>query len=201
MFFDAEHFFDGFRSNPGFALAVLAAAEEAGAERLVLCDTNGGMLPGDVADVVDAVAPGVSASLGIHVHNDTGCAVANSLVAVEHGVFQVQGVVNGYGERTGNADLIPIAANLVAEDGRDVPARRRGRATDRGQPLRRRGRERRAGLPAAVRRAGTPSPTRPACTRAASPGSPARTSTSSPRPSATTAASWRATSAAPRRCA
>lgn len=113
VFFDAEHFFDGYRSNPGFALRVLAAAEEAGAERLVLCDTNGGMLPFDVAGIVDEVRPRVTSPLGIHVHNDAGCAVANSLIAVEHGVFQVQGVVNGYGERTGNADLIPIAANLV----------------------------------------------------------------------------------------
>jgi 2-isopropylmalate synthase len=113
VFFDAEHFFDGYRSNPGFALAVLEAARDAGAERLVLCDTNGGMLPFDVASIVDDVAPQVSTPLGIHVHNDTGCAVANSLMAVEHGVYQVQGVVNGYGERTGNADLIPIAANLV----------------------------------------------------------------------------------------
>jgi 2-isopropylmalate synthase len=119
VFFDAEHFFDGYRSDPTFALAVLAAAEEAGAERLVLCDTNGGMLPSDVARTVDGVAPNVSASLGVHVHNDTGCAVANSLVAVEHGVHQVQGVVNGYGERTGNADLIAIAANLILKVGAD----------------------------------------------------------------------------------
>ncbi len=117
VFFDAEHFFDGYRSNPGFALAVLEAARDAGAERLVLCDTNGGMLPFDVASIVDDVAPQVSTPLGIHVHNDTGCAVANSLMAVEHGVYQVQGVVNGYGERTGNADLIPIAANLVLKMG------------------------------------------------------------------------------------
>ena len=117
VFFDAEHFFDGYRSNPGFALAVLEAARDAGAERLVLCDTNGGMLPFDVASIVDDVAPQVSTPLGIHVHNDTGCAVANSLMAVEHGVHQVQGVVNGYGERTGNADLIPIAANLVLKMG------------------------------------------------------------------------------------
>ena len=119
VFFDAEHFFDGYRSDPAFALAVLAAAEEAGAERLVLCDTNGGMLPSDIAAIVDAVAPSVGMPLGIHVHNDTGCAVANSLVAVEHGVHQVQGVVNGYGERTGNADLIPIAANLILKMGVD----------------------------------------------------------------------------------
>jgi 2-isopropylmalate synthase len=117
VFFDAEHFFDGCRSNPDFAVRVLRAAEDAGAERLVLCDTNGGMLPSDIAEIVDAVAPQVSTTLGIHVHNDTGCAVANSLTAVEHGVAHVQAVVNGYGERTGNADLIPIAANLTLKMG------------------------------------------------------------------------------------
>jgi 2-isopropylmalate synthase len=117
VFFDAEHFFDGFRSDATFSMRVLEAAEEAGAERLVLCDTNGGMLPKDVADIVDAVLAQVRVPLGIHVHNDAGCAVANSLIAVEHGVLQVQGVVNGYGERTGNADLIPIAANLVLKMG------------------------------------------------------------------------------------
>ena len=120
VFFDAEHFFDGFRENPAFALAVLDAAQEAGAERLVLCDTNGGSLPSDIARVVDEVRGRVSVPLGIHVHNDTGCAVANSLVAVEHGVFQVQGTVNGYGERTGNADLVPIAANLALKMGKRV---------------------------------------------------------------------------------
>ena len=117
VFFDAEHFFDGYRSDPAFALRVLASAEEAGAERLVLCDTNGGMLPHEVARVVADVREAVRTPLGIHVHNDAGCAVANSLIAVEQGVFQVQGVVNGYGERTGNADLIPIAANLVLKMG------------------------------------------------------------------------------------
>jgi 2-isopropylmalate synthase len=117
VFFDAEHFFDGYRSDPAFALRVLRAAEEAGAERLVLCDTNGGMLPNDVAAIVGEVRSDVQTALGIHVHNDAGCAVANSLVAVEHGVHQVQAVVNGYGERTGNADLIPIAANLSLKMG------------------------------------------------------------------------------------
>jgi len=119
VFFDAEHFFDGYAANPGFATSVLAAAEEAGAERIVLCDTNGGMLSPDVSRVVDKVRGLVGAPLGIHVHNDTGCAVANSLVAVEHGVFQVQGTINGYGERTGNADLVPIAANLALKMGVD----------------------------------------------------------------------------------
>jgi 2-isopropylmalate synthase len=117
VFFDAEHFFDGYRSDPGFALRVLEVAAEAGAERLVLCDTNGGMLPDDVAGILDDVRERIPATLGIHVHNDAGCAVANSLIAVEHGAFQVQGVVNGYGERTGNADLIPIAANLTIKMG------------------------------------------------------------------------------------
>jgi 2-isopropylmalate synthase len=117
VFFDAEHFFDGYRSNDRFARNVLRAAEDAGAERLVLCDTNGGMLPNEVARVVEQVRDHVNTPLGIHVHNDAGCAVANSLIAVEHGAFQVQGVVNGYGERTGNADLIPIAANLVLKMG------------------------------------------------------------------------------------
>ncbi len=117
VFFDAEHFFDGYRANPAFALRVLEAAEEAGAERLVLCDTNGGALPFDVAAVVRDVRARTSVPLGIHVHNDAGCAVANSLVAVDAGVFQVQGTVNGYGERTGNADLIPIAADLVLKMG------------------------------------------------------------------------------------
>jgi 2-isopropylmalate synthase len=117
VFFDAEHFFDGYRANPAFALRVLEAAEEAGAERLVLCDTNGGALPFDVAAVVRDVRARTTVPLGIHVHNDAGCAVANSLVAVNAGAFQVQGTVNGYGERTGNADLIPIAADLVLKMG------------------------------------------------------------------------------------
>jgi 2-isopropylmalate synthase len=118
VFFDAEHFFDGYRDDPNFAMAVLAAAQEAGAERLVLCDTNGGTLPTDVGRVVGWVADRMESPIGIHVHNDAGCAVANSLVAVEAGAFQVQGTINGYGERTGNADLVPIAANLTVKMGR-----------------------------------------------------------------------------------
>jgi 2-isopropylmalate synthase len=117
VFFDAEHFFDGYRLNRSFALTVLAAAEEAGAERLVLCDTNGGALPPDVSRVVGEVCVSAGVPLGIHVHNDAGCAVANSIVAVEAGVYQVQGTINGYGERTGNADLVPIAANLALKMG------------------------------------------------------------------------------------
>jgi 2-isopropylmalate synthase len=117
VFFDAEHFFDGYRRNPRFALAVLRVAEEAGAERLVLCDTNGGTLPSEIARVVAEVATQVETPLGIHVHNDAGCAVAGSLAAVEAGAVHVQGTVNGYGERCGNADIVAVAANLAAKMG------------------------------------------------------------------------------------
>ena len=114
VFFDAEHFFDGYLGNSDFAFRVLEAAAEEGAERLVLCDTNGGTLPSEVARIVGEVRERVGGvPLGIHTHNDTGCAVASALAAVEAGVLQVQGVVNGYGERTGNADIVPIAANLI----------------------------------------------------------------------------------------
>jgi len=130
-FFDAEHFFDGYRQNQAFAMAVLAAAEGAGAERLVLCDTNGGALPRDVSRIVGEVSASADVPLGIHVHNDAGCAVANSLVAVEAGVYQVQGTINGYGERTGNADLVPIAANLALKMGVEaLPADSIGRLTE-----------------------------------------------------------------------
>jgi 2-isopropylmalate synthase len=117
VFFDAEHFFDGFLADPSFAMAVLVAAEDAGAERLVLCDTNGGMLPFAIAEMVKEIDHQTGVPLGIHVHNDAGCAVANSLIAVDAGVTQVQGTVNGYGERTGNADLVPITADLVLKMG------------------------------------------------------------------------------------
>src|SRR6202453_136219 len=112
VFLDAEHFFDGYRRNPDFALSVLAAAEEAGAEALVLCDTNGGSLPDDIGEAVAGVRERTSAQLGIHCHNDAGCAVANSLVAVQAGVTQVQGCINGYGERAGNTDLSAAIPNL-----------------------------------------------------------------------------------------
>ena len=109
---DAEHFFDGWRHDRDFALRVLEAAEVAGAEALVLCDTNGGSLPDQVGEAVADVRRATSAQLGIHCHNDAGCAVANSLTAVEAGVTQVQGCVNGYGERAGNADLSALIPNL-----------------------------------------------------------------------------------------
>ena len=112
VFLDAEHFFDGYARNPEFALSVLAAAEQAGAEALVLCDTNGGSLPDDVGRAVADVRARTSAQLGIHCHNDAGCAVANSLVAVQAGATQVQGCINGYGERAGNTDLSAAIPNL-----------------------------------------------------------------------------------------
>jgi len=112
VFLDAEHFFDGYRSNPHYALEVVRTAAEAGADVVALCDTNGGMLPDELSQVVHEVLGKSSARLGIHCHNDTGCAIANSLAAVAAGATHVQGTLNGYGERTGNADLVSIIANL-----------------------------------------------------------------------------------------
>jgi 2-isopropylmalate synthase len=120
VFLDAEHFFDGYRANPGYAVEVLRAAAEAGAEVAALCDTNGGMLPPEVADVVGEVVAATGLRVGIHCHNDTGCAVANTLAAVDAGATHVQGTLNGYGERTGNADLIAVVANLELKLGREV---------------------------------------------------------------------------------
>ena len=126
VFFDAEHFFDGCAANPEFSLAVLKAAHEAGAERLVLCDTNGGRLPTDVVETLKLVQGELTdAELGVHFHNDVGCAVASSLTAVDLGVRQVQGCINGYGERTGNADLSTVIPDLVLKMGIPVLDRRR----------------------------------------------------------------------------
>ncbi len=119
VFFDAEHFFDGYRSNPAYALEVVRTAAEAGADVVALCDTNGGMMPGPLGDVVAAVAQ-TQARLGIHCHNDTACAVANTLAAVEAGATHVQGTANGYGERCGNADLFSVIAGLELKMGRSV---------------------------------------------------------------------------------
>jgi 2-isopropylmalate synthase len=120
VFLDAEHFFDGYRSDPAYAVEVLRAAAEAGADVAVLCDTNGGWLPDQVADVVHAVRAATGARLGIHCHNDAGCAVANSMAAIDAGATHVQGTLNGYGERTGNADLVTIVANLELKRSRLV---------------------------------------------------------------------------------
>lgn len=120
VFFDAEHFFDGYRANPDYTLQVLATAHEAGADFLVLCDTNGGGLPGEIAAGVGAVKARLPrARLAIHCHNDSGLATANSLEAVLHGAEMVQGSLNGFGERTGNADLCVIIPLLELKCGRD----------------------------------------------------------------------------------
>jgi len=113
LFYDAEHFFDGFKDNPEYALQTLERALEGGAECLILCDTNGGNLPRTIQEIIAAVKDRLPAApFGIHVHNDSDVAVANSLAAVEMGAVQVQGTINGIGERCGNADLVPIIANL-----------------------------------------------------------------------------------------
>ncbi len=113
VIYDAEHFFDGYAADPEYALATLRAAHAAGADCLTLCDTNGGTLPDQVRAAVQAVRAALpDATLGIHTHNDSGLALANALVAVQVGCTQVQGTINGYGERCGNMDLIPLIANL-----------------------------------------------------------------------------------------
>jgi 2-isopropylmalate synthase len=121
---DAEHFFDGYRFDPTYAEHAVRTAFEAGAEVVALCDTNGGMLPDDVGAVVHEVRAvvGPDGRLGMHAHNDSGCAVANSIAAVNAGAEHVQGTVNGYGERTGNADLIAVVANLELKQGRTLLA-------------------------------------------------------------------------------
>jgi 2-isopropylmalate synthase len=120
VFFDAEHFFDGYVSNPEFAVKCLKAAEAAGAGCLILCDTNGGKVPGEIRSIVETVVKQVSIPIGIHAHNDSDCAVANSLVAVESGAVQVQGTINGLGERCGNANLCSIIPNLRLKLGMDT---------------------------------------------------------------------------------
>jgi 2-isopropylmalate synthase len=120
VFVDAEHFFDGYRANPSYALECVRAAAEAGADVIALCDTNGGMLPTELGDVVHAVLQGTSARIGIHCHDDTACAVANTLIAVEAGATHVQGTANGYGERSGNANLFSVVAGLQLKKHRVV---------------------------------------------------------------------------------
>ncbi|MCL2103019.1 MAG: citramalate synthase, partial [Syntrophorhabdaceae bacterium] len=112
VFFDAEHYFDGFKNNSEYALKVIATAAEAGADCLVLCDTNGGTLTSEIGRIVRETKNATSVPLGVHTHNDADMAVANSLAAVENGVLQVQGTINGYGERCGNADLCSIIPAL-----------------------------------------------------------------------------------------
>ncbi|MFC9691700.1 citramalate synthase [Kribbella sp. NPDC056951] len=120
VFLDTEHFFDGYRANRAYALEVVRVSAEAGADVVALCDTNGGTLPRELQDIVRDVLESTGARLGIHAHNDGGCAVANSIAAVEAGVTHVQGTINGYGERTGNADLLAVVANLELKRGMEL---------------------------------------------------------------------------------
>ncbi|MGW7610044.1 citramalate synthase [Streptomyces sp. NPDC054766] len=120
VFVDCEHFFDGYRANPEYATSVVRTAHEAGASVVVLCDTNGGMLPAQVQPIVHTVLTDTGARLGIHAQDDTGCAVANTLAAVDAGATHVQCTANGYGERVGNSNLFPVVAALELKYGKKV---------------------------------------------------------------------------------
>ncbi|MBI3753892.1 MAG: citramalate synthase [Deltaproteobacteria bacterium] len=119
VFYDAEHFFDGYKANPEYALKTLKTAEEAGADCLVLCDTNGGTLPDELIEIIRDVKHHMTAPFGIHAHNDSETAVANSILAVKEGAVQVHGTINGFGERCGNANLCSIIPNLKIKFGID----------------------------------------------------------------------------------
>ena len=117
VLYDAEHFFDGYKNNPEFCLQTLLAAERGGAECLILCDTNGGTLPHEIAEIIAEITPKLSVPLGIHAHNDSELAVANSITAIKAGAMHVQGTINGYGERCGNANLCSVIPNLTIKMG------------------------------------------------------------------------------------
>ncbi len=124
VIYDAEHFFDGYKANPEYAMRTIEAAADAGADCLALCETNGGAMPHEVAEIVQAVRNATTTQIGIHAHNDAGVAVANTLMAVIEGASHVQGTVNGYGERTGNADLMVAIPNIMLKLGkRAIPPR------------------------------------------------------------------------------
>ena len=121
VYFDAEHFFDGYKRNPKYTLECLAAASQAGVDANILCDTNGGTLPLEIYEIVQAVRRALpETTVGIHTHNDSECGVANSLLGIQAGAAQVQGTINGYGERTGNANLTSIIPALALKLGYDV---------------------------------------------------------------------------------
>jgi 2-isopropylmalate synthase len=117
VIYDAEHFFDGYKANPDYAVATLRAAADSGADALVLCDTNGGSLPWEVEQIVQYLVADFDTAIGVHTHDDGGCGVANTLAAVKAGVVHVQGTVNGYGERVGNANLCTIIPDLQLKMG------------------------------------------------------------------------------------
>jgi 2-isopropylmalate synthase len=123
VIYDAEHFFDGYKANPEYALSTLLVAAENGADAVVLCDTNGGSMPWEITDILQAITDQVDTVIGIHTHDDAGCGVANTLAAVKAGAIHVQGTINGYGERVGNANLCTIIADLQIKMGKDcVPS-------------------------------------------------------------------------------
>ncbi len=122
VFFDGEHFFDGYKHNSEYAMQSIKAAEEAGADCLVLCDTNGGSMPDEVRKITEDVINNTTAPIGIHTHNDSECAVANTIIAVHSGAVHVQGTINGLGERCGNANLCSIIPNLQLKSGYDCMA-------------------------------------------------------------------------------
>jgi 2-isopropylmalate synthase len=131
VFYDAEHYFDGFKRNPQYALDTIKAAAKAGADRVILCDTNGGVMPPELRAAVSAARSAVSTPLGIHVHNDTELAVANSILALEEGCIHVQGCINGYGERCGNANLCSLVPDLQIKLGYEcLPAEKLGKLTE-----------------------------------------------------------------------
>ena len=190
--FDAEHFFDGYAADPDYALACLAAAAGGGARWIVLCDTNGGRLPHEIAAAVERVGRLVPPErLGIHTHNDTENAVAGSLAAVRAGARQVQGTLNGLGERCGNANLVALIPTLMLKLGyrtgvgetRPAPSRASCRAASTSASTAR-------PTAAPPTSAPAPSPTRAACTPRRWSRTRRATSTSTPSWSATSATSW-----------
>lgn len=117
VIFDAEHFFDGYKNNRVYAMKAIKTAEEAGADCIVLCDTNGGTMPGEIGEIVEYVSEKTNAKLGIHCHDDCGVSVANSIIAIKKGATQIQGTINGYGERCGNTNLCTVIPNLQLKMG------------------------------------------------------------------------------------
>ncbi len=131
VIYDAEHFFDGYKANPDYAMMTIKVADQAGADCVVLCDTNGGTLPWELAEIVERVCSEIDTDIGIHTHDDGGCGVANTLVAVQAGAVHVQGTINGYGERVGNANLCTILPDLQIKMGKDcVPAESLAKTTE-----------------------------------------------------------------------
>ncbi len=190
VIFDAEHFYDGWKQDRDYAMLVVSTAAKAGARLVTLCDTNGGSMPPEVARITAAAVAGLPVPVGVHFHNDCDLAVANSLAGVEAGAVMVQGTINGFGERCGNADLISVVANLaVKKQGCDL--------LQPGGIVRLTELSRYAYELVNMNLRGTsrlwaraPSRTKGACTSAASPAPPTATSTSTRNPSAISGAFW-----------